>query len=116
MAHALYGRVKEQLPSLVGEGFAGRRIATADDFAYTDPVDGSTSSGQGCGFCSTTAAGWCCGSPHRHPGGHPAVYLESYVPPGGALHQDPQAALADLIRAIDHLAEIRERTGMERPR
>jgi phosphoglucomutase len=43
------------------------------------------------------------------------VYLESYVPPSGELVQDPQAALADLISAIDALAEIRTRTGMERP-
>ena len=43
------------------------------------------------------------------------VYLESYVAPGGDLNQDPQLALADLIAAIDALAEINERTGMDRP-
>ena len=43
------------------------------------------------------------------------VYLESYVPPSGDLGQDPQVALGDLISAIDALAEIKARTGMERP-
>jgi phosphoglucomutase len=43
------------------------------------------------------------------------VYLESYVAPSGDLNQDPQLALADLISAIDDLAEIRGRTGMVRP-
>ena len=43
------------------------------------------------------------------------VYLESYLPPSGNLNQDPQAALADLITAIDQLAEIKTRTGMDRP-
>ena len=43
------------------------------------------------------------------------VYLESFVPPSGDLGLDPQVALADLIGAIDALAEIRVRTGMERP-
>jgi phosphoglucomutase len=43
------------------------------------------------------------------------VYLESYVPPSGALDLDPQQALKDLIDAIDALAEIRLRTGMDRP-
>ena len=43
------------------------------------------------------------------------VYLESYVPPGGALAQDPQVALGDLISAIDALAEIKARTGMDTP-
>jgi phosphoglucomutase len=41
--------------------------------------------------------------------------LESYVAAGGNLSQDPQAALGDLISAIDGLAEIKMRTGMERP-
>jgi phosphoglucomutase len=43
------------------------------------------------------------------------VYLESYEPPSGDLSQDPQQALADLITAIDQLAEIKTRTGMNRP-
>ena len=43
------------------------------------------------------------------------VYLESYVPPSGNLDQDPQAALGDLITAIDQLAEIKSRTVMDRP-
>ena len=43
------------------------------------------------------------------------AYLESYVPSSGDLHQDPQQALGSMIRAIDDLAEIRSRTGMDRP-
>ena len=43
------------------------------------------------------------------------MYLESYVPPSGDLNRDPQAALGAMISAIDDLAEIRSRTGMERP-
>ena len=43
------------------------------------------------------------------------VYLESYVPASGNLSQDPQAALGDLITAIDNLAEIKSRTGMDKP-
>ena len=43
------------------------------------------------------------------------VYLESYVPSSGDLNQDPQAALADMINAINDLAEIKQRTGMDQP-
>ena len=43
------------------------------------------------------------------------MYLESYVPTGGNLNQDPQIALADMISAINSLAEIPQRTGMDRP-
>lgn len=39
--------LREKLPSLVGTDFAGSRIKSADDFSYTDPVDGSVSAKQG---------------------------------------------------------------------
>jgi len=41
------------------------------------------------------------------------VYLESYVPSSGDLNQDPQIALGEMIRAINDLAEIEQRTGHE---
>ncbi|MFM7435541.1 MAG: alpha-D-glucose phosphate-specific phosphoglucomutase [Vulcanococcus sp.] len=115
-AHGLYDRVKAMQPSLVGQAFGGRSIATADDFAYTDPVDGSLTSGQGLRLLLDDGSRVVLRlSGTGTQGATLRVYLESYVPPSGALHQDPQAALGDLIRAIDQLAEIRERTGMERP-
>lgn len=115
-AHGLYNRVKEMLPSLVGQRFAGRSIATADDFAYTDPVDGSLTSGQGLRLLLDEGSRVVLRlSGTGTQGATLRVYLESYVPSSGDLQQDPQAALGDLIRAIDALAEIKERTGMERP-
>ena len=36
-----------RLATLPGTTVAGLKVATADDFAYLDPVDGSTSSNQG---------------------------------------------------------------------
>ncbi|MEB3266735.1 MAG: alpha-D-glucose phosphate-specific phosphoglucomutase [Cyanobacteriota bacterium] len=115
-AHGLYGRVKDLLPSLPGQSFAGRTIATADDFAYTDPVDGSSSAGQGLRVLLNDGSRVVLRlSGTGTQGATLRVYLESYVAPGGALDQDPQAALADLIRATEALAEIRDRTGMDRP-
>ncbi|MFM7634478.1 MAG: alpha-D-glucose phosphate-specific phosphoglucomutase [Cyanobacteriota bacterium] len=115
-AHTLYDRVKAMLPSLVGERFAGRSIATADDFAYTDPVDGSLTSGQGLRLLLDEGSRVVLRlSGTGTQGATLRVYLESYVPSSDNLQQDPQAALGDLIRAIDGLAEIRQRTGMERP-
>ncbi len=115
-AHGLYNRIKAMLPDLVGQPFAGRTIATADDFAYTDPVDGSITIGQGLRLLLDDGSRVVLRlSGTGTQGATLRVYLESYVPPSGNLHQDPQAALADLIHAIDALAEIRTRTGMERP-
>ena len=115
-AHGLYNRVKEMQPSLVGQGFAGRTIAQADDFAYSDPVDGSLTSGQGLRLLLDDGSRVVLRlSGTGTQGATLRVYLESYVPPSGNLNQDPQAALADMITAIDGLAEIKTRTGMNRP-
>jgi phosphoglucomutase len=115
-AHGLYDRVKAMLPELVGQPFAGRTIATADDFAYSDPVDGSLTSGQGLRLLLDDGSRVVLRlSGTGTQGATLRVYLESYVPPSGDLNQDPQVALADLISAIDGLAEIKTRTGMERP-
>ena len=46
-AKALTQSVADKLPSLAGQTLAGRRVALADDFSYTDPVDGSVSKNQG---------------------------------------------------------------------
>ena len=115
-AHGLYDRIKAMLPQLVGQPFAGRTIATADDFAYTDPVDGSLTSGQGLRLLLDDGSRVVLRlSGTGTQGATLRVYLESYVPPSGDLGQDPQIALGDLISAIDALAEIKVRTGMERP-
>ncbi len=115
-AHGLYERVQTMLPSLVGQPFAERSITTADDFAYRDPVDGSRTSGQGLRLLLEDGSRVVLRlSGTGTQGATLRVYLESYVPPGGNLAQDPQQALADLITAIDGLAEIGRRTGMQRP-
>ena len=115
-AHGLYNRVKEMQPSLLGKSFAGRSIATADDFAYTDPVDGSLTSGQGLRLLLDDGSRVVLRlSGTGTQGATLRVYLESFVPASGNLSQDPQAALGDLITAIDNLAEIKSRTGMHKP-
>ena len=115
-AHGLYDRVKAMQPSLVGQSFGGRSIATADDFAYTDPVDGSLTSGQGLRLLLDDGSRVVLRlSGTGTQGATLRVYLESYVPPSGNLAQDPQQALGALISAIDGLAEIKSRTGMDRP-
>ncbi|MCP9901819.1 alpha-D-glucose phosphate-specific phosphoglucomutase [Cyanobium sp. Cruz CV13-4-11] len=115
-AHGLYDRVSGMLTALPGQAFAGRTIHAADDFGYTDPVDGSISKGQGLRVLLDDGSRVVLRlSGTGTKGATLRVYLESYVPPSGDLDQNPQRALEDLIVAIDALAEIRLRTGMERP-
>ena len=115
-AHGLFDRLEGMLPGLVGQSFAGRTVSAADNFSYTDPVDGSVTKGQGLRILLEDGSRVMVRlSGTGTKGATIRVYLESYVPSSGDLNQDPQVALADMISAINELAEIKQRTGMDRP-
>ena len=115
-AHGLFDRLEDMLPGLVGKSFAGRTVSAADNFSYTDPVDGSVTKGQGLRILLEDGSRVMVRlSGTGTKGATIRVYLESYVPSSGDLNQDPQIALADMISGINALAEIQERTGMDRP-
>ncbi len=115
-AHGLYDRLEAMLPSLIGQSFAGRLVANADNFSYVDPIDNSVTEGQGLRILLDDGSRVVVRlSGTGTKGATIRIYLESYVPSSGDLNQDPQAALADMITAINQLAEIQERTGMDRP-
>lgn len=46
-AEDAFARLRDRLPSLAGQTFAGRTVTQADEFQYTDPVDGWVSTGLG---------------------------------------------------------------------
>ena len=115
-AHGLYDRLEGLLPGLIGQPFAGRTITGADNFSYTDPVDQSVTQGQGLRILLEDGSRVVVRlSGTGTKGATIRVYLESYVPSSGDLHQDPQIALADMISSINSLAEIQQRTGMACP-
>jgi len=115
-AHGLFDRLEGMLPGLVGQSFAGRSVSAADNFSYTDPVDGSVTKGQDLRILQEDGSRVMVRlSGTGTKGATIRVYLESYVPSSGDLNQDPQVALADMISAINELAEIKQRTGMDRP-
>ena len=115
-AHGLYDRLEGMLPGLIGQSLAGRSISGADNFSYTDPVDGSVTKGQGLRILLEDGSRVVVRlSGTGTKGATIRVYLESYVPSTGDLNQDPQIALADMISGINALAEIQERPGMDRP-
>ncbi len=116
IAHGLYDRLEAMLPSLIGQPFAGRSISAADNFSYTDSVDQSVTKGQGLRILLDDGSRVVLRlSGTGTKGATLRVYLESYEPKTGDLEQDPQVALGEMIRAINDLAEISERTGMDRP-
>ncbi|QNJ07085.1 phosphoglucomutase [Synechococcus sp. MEDNS5] len=115
-AHGLYDRLESMLPSLAGQSFAGRSISSADNFSYSDPIDKSVTKGQGLRILLEDGSRVVVRlSGTGTKGATIRVYLESYVASGGNLNQDPQIALADMISGINALAEIKARTGMDKP-
>ncbi|MEM6729667.1 MAG: alpha-D-glucose phosphate-specific phosphoglucomutase, partial [Pseudomonadota bacterium] len=115
-ANALMGDLRAKLGALSGTGFAGLTVSGADEFAYDDPVDGSKSSGQGIRiFFEGRARVVFRLSGTGTEGATLRVYLEQLETDPGALHHDPQDALAPLIAAADAIAEISARTGRKAP-
>ncbi len=120
-ANGLVDALRESLSTLPGRAFTGARtagleIATADDFAYTDPVDGSVSTRQGVriGLKDGSRIVFRLSGTGTE-GATLRVYLERFEP-DPARHATPtQEALGGLIALADELAGIRERTGRSEP-
>jgi len=115
-ADTLIAELRAKLPELASKEVGGLRIASADDFAYLDPVDGSTSARQGIriGFESGSRIVFRL-SGTGTSGATLRVYLEAYEPPSGDLAQDTPVALAPLIAAAEAIAGIAAHTGRTAP-
>ena len=111
-ANGLMTALRDKLPALAGQ-FG---IATADDFAYDDPVDGSRTTKQGIRLIFADGARII----YRLSGTGTAgatlrVYIERYEPHAGFHGTETQQALADLIGLARSIAEIEARTGRAAP-
>lgn len=108
--------VHNQMPTLAGKRFGSYEVEYADDFSYTDPIDGSVSTNQGVriGFTDDSRIILRLSGTGTQ-GATLRVYLESYEPNVAKHHLDPQEALADLIAIADEIAGIHTHTGMEKP-
>ena len=101
---------------LPGRRFGTLTVAAADDFSYRDPVDGSTTGGQGLRiFFEEDARAVFRLSGTGTVGATLRVYLERYEKGSGELGLDPQEALAPVIAAAAEIAGIRDRLGRDAP-
>jgi len=115
-ARQLMDDLTAALPALPGRDLAGSRVAWADDFAYTDPVDGSVSRHQGLRIALEDGSRLVFRlSGTGTEGATLRVYLERYEPDPSRHHVPTQEALAGLIAAADELAGIRARLGRSQP-
>ncbi len=116
VAKQLFSDLRTRLAGLPGQNLSGKTVVLADDFAYTDPIDGSTSTGQGLrlGFEDGSRIVYRL-SGTGTVGATLRIYVERFEADPNRHDQDPQQALADLIALADELAELQPRTGRSAP-
>jgi phosphoglucomutase len=115
-ANALMAELRGKLPTLAGQVIAGQRVAMADDFAYTDPVDGSVSRQQGVRVVLADASRVVFRlSGTGTEGATLRVYLERHEPDASRHDRPVQEALAPLAALADAVAGIRRHTGRDAP-
>ncbi len=115
-ADAMMAALRASLAGLPGRQIEGMVVQTADDFAYTDPVDASVSLKQGVRIIFEDGSRIVLRlSGTGTEGATLRLYLERYVAGPEGLHHDPQAALAPVIRAAHALAGIAAHTERTAP-
>jgi phosphoglucomutase len=100
-----------------GDAFGPFTLAAADDFAYTDPVDGSVSTGQGLRFVMADGSRFVFRlSGTGSAGATVRLYVEQYAADGAAAADvDAADALADIIKVALDTSRLAEFTGRDKP-
>ena len=108
--------VRSQLSNLPGQKLGSYTVDYADDFSYTDPIDGSVSQNQGIriGFTDGSRMVFRLSGTGTQ-GATLRLYLESYEPNAAKHSVDPQEALRPLIVLADEVAKIKALTGRDQP-
>ena len=115
-AERLMQSLRERAGKLKGQGLAGGTIAGADDFAYVDPVDGSTASHQGIRVELADGSRLVYRlSGTGTDGATLRLYIERYEPDPARQAGESAVALAGLAEAAYGLADIAGHTGRQAP-
>jgi len=102
------------LDNLAGTPLAGSRVERADEFGYTDPVDGSTTSRQGVRiFLEDGSRAVLRLSGTGTAGATLRIYIERYRDDAGA--SDIEEVLGSLKQGVRELLRLRERFGTDEP-
>ncbi|HZW25096.1 MAG TPA: alpha-D-glucose phosphate-specific phosphoglucomutase [Gallionella sp.] len=115
-ANGVMKLLKDSFASLTGAQFGHLQVKLCDDFSYTDPVDGSVSTGQGIRILFVDGSRIVFRlSGTGTEGATLRIYLESFEPDAEKHHLDAQEALATLIGIALQISELRQRTGRDKP-
>jgi phosphoglucomutase len=109
-------RLRGLTGNLKGSRYEDYEVAYSDDFAYTDPVDGSVSEHQGIriGFTDGSRIVYRLSGTGTE-GATLRIYVERYEADTARQQQDAQQALAGLIRIAGDIASIGHYTGRDAP-
>jgi phosphoglucomutase len=115
-ANGLMKHLHDSFADLQGKKLGSYEVLFCDDFSYTDPVDGSVSTGQGVriGFTDGSRIVFRLSGTGTE-GATLRIYLEAYEQDVAKHHLDAQAALAELIGIAGEISQLRARTGREQP-
>ncbi|WP_223421946.1 alpha-D-glucose phosphate-specific phosphoglucomutase [Tateyamaria pelophila] len=115
-ANQLMSELRARLDGLAGQAFGDVTVATADEFSYLDPVDGSISKNQGVriAFAGGGRAVFRLSGTGTQ-GATLRLYLEQYSGVDGALDLDTQAALADVRGAAQEICNMAALIGRTEP-
>lgn len=115
-ATELMDRLRGMLSELPGKIYGQYEVKYADDFSYSDPVDGSVSQKQGIriGFTDGSRIIFRL-SGTGTKGATLRVYIESYEPDASKHDIDTQTALEPLIDLAQEIAHIKEFTQRDEP-
>ncbi len=115
-ADTLMAALRAQLPALAGQTLDGQRVALADDFAYTDPIDGSVTTQQGVRLIFDSGSRVVFRlSGTGTEGATLRVYLERFEADVAQHGMAAQTALAPLIAIAQRVARIEHHTGRREP-
>lgn len=99
-----------------GDKFGNYILQVADDFTYTDPVDGSVASKQGVRFVFTDGSRIIFRlSGTGSAGATIRVYIEQFEPYASKHDVDAQTALKPLIDLALSVSKLKDFTGREKP-
>ena len=115
-ADRLFTALRQKLPTLAGTKMQGLAIRAADDFCYTDPINGARSENQGVRILLEDGSRVVFRlSGTGTEGATLRVYLERYVVDPALYEQPVQETLAPLAALAGEVAQIAGMTGRERP-
>ena len=115
-ANGLMTQLQARLAELPGSVLNGYTVDYADNFAYTDPVDGSVSENQGIriGFTDGSRIVFRL-SGTGTAGATLRIYLEAYEPDPEKQQRETATVMQPLVDIATALAEIEARTGRSEP-